>query len=117
MGARQRDWARRTRDALLEKMGAFCCRCGAKEGDQDKYGRAVKLTFDCIVATRDGNRGHHKRYDWSWRMSFYRRQFQEDNLQVLCDSCNSIKGETTMDWRREPELNWEHLGPFAFGKP
>ncbi|MCU0783722.1 MAG: HNH endonuclease [Verrucomicrobia bacterium] len=99
MALRQREWAARARRDLMQQLGRACAWCGSKK----------RLTFDCIVPTGDGLRGHHA-YEWSWRISFYRRQFQEDNLQVLCDVCNSRKGNTTLDFRTVPEMNWEHLG-------
>lgn len=110
MSARQRDWARRTRDALLDLLGRECSWCGQTEPD-------VKLSFDCIVPTRDGVAGHHRRYEWSWRMSFYRGQLRSGNLQVLCLSCNSKKG--TAVTVHESELPDLELPPMvtANGQP
>ena len=57
----------------------MCAHCGTDEN----------LEFDCIWP-----RGHrHHRGDASQRMCFYRRQFREGNLQVLCNFCNAKKGD------------------------
>ena len=78
MSARQKDWAKRTRERLLRILGGKCRHCGTTEC----------LTFDCIIA-----QGHwHHALDTSSRMSFYRAQMRAGNLQVLCSRCNSIKG-------------------------
>ena len=77
MSARQKDWARRARANLLATLSAVCANCG----------RTDDLTFDCIRPT-----GHkHHTFDTSARMSFYRRQHAEGNLQVLCKNCNGNK--------------------------
>lgn len=78
MGKVQQAWARKTRDRLMEELGGECTECGTTE----------KLEFDCIVAQGDK---HHK-MEFSWRMSFYRKQHAEGNLQILCQSCNATKG-------------------------
>lgn len=106
MGARQKDWARRTRETLLDVLGRRCKWCGAGED-------TAKLTFDVIIPETpggpDGN-GHHRKMDWSHRMSFYRRENDRGNLQVLCDSCNSKKGDSISVFT--PELNFAHMGEF-----
>jgi 5-methylcytosine-specific restriction endonuclease McrA len=104
MGARQKDWARRTREKLFDLMGRKCAQCGASQDEKP-------LEFDVIFPTEsgkpDGN-GHHRKMDWSHRMSFYRRQHDAGNLQVLCDSCNGRKAARIPD--HPPEFNWEHVG-------
>jgi len=106
MGARQKAWAERARDKLFDLLGRQCRWCGATE-------ETAKLTFDVKLPTEsgghDGN-GHHRKMDWSWRMSFYRREHDRGNLQVLCDKCNSKKSNSISDVK--PELNWQHLGEF-----
>ena len=104
MAARQRVWAAKAREKLFDILGRKCAWCEANEDE-------CKLTFDCIVPTFDGERGHHK-IEWSHRMSFYRRELDLDNLQVLCDSCNSKKGTDVIRFIpvRKPEMNWEHCG-------
>lgn len=79
MARRQKEWARRTRDGLLAALGRQCAWCGT----------TANLQFDCIIPQGD----HHHKIDWSHRMSFYRQQHTEGNLQILCERCNSIKGD------------------------
>lgn len=81
MGMKQKEWARKTRQALLAELGGECARCGTTEA----------LEFDCIIPCGDA---HHK-FDTSARMSFYRHQYAAGNLQVLCHECNGIKGKTS----------------------
>lgn len=105
MGLRQRNWARRTREKLLDDLGRACAWCGKTDTE-------AKLTFDCIIPTREGHKSdHHNRYDWSWRMSFYRAQRAIGNLQVLCDSCNSKKGDAITF--HETELSGFDLPPLV----
>lgn len=80
MGAYQKEWARRARANLLALLGPSCAYCGSVHG----------LTFDCISPKGD----RHHRMDTSARMSFYRGQERAGNLQVLCLTCNSRKGES-----------------------
>lgn len=79
MAKRQRDWARKVRDWLFVQLGRKCKTCGA----------TVQLEFDLIIPAN--NTDHHRKMEWSWRMSFYRREFHKQNLQVLCDKCNGRK--------------------------
>lgn len=77
MGKRQKIWARRARSRLVEILGGRCKCCGTDEG----------LELDCIVPM-----GHfHHRMDSSARISFYRQQHREGNLQVLCSDCHTAK--------------------------
>lgn len=84
MGARQRKWAKKTRLALRRLLGMKCARCGSRD--------FRKLEFDVI---RPVGNEHHKKMDWSWRMSFYRKMHAENNLQLLCGgslkSCHNQK--------------------------
>lgn len=77
MALRQRKWARKTRNKLRKLLGGKCKNCGKKK----------ELEFDVIVPLGD----HHHRIEWSWRMSFYRKQYDNDNLQLLCSKCNLLK--------------------------
>ena len=100
MSKQAKDWARRARLTLLEKLGPVCAWCQAKED----------LEFDLIVPT-----GHSAaRRSTDQRMCHYLQQHRDhDNVQVLCGRCNRRKGDTICDFRPDPELNWEHLGEFA----
>lgn len=78
MGARQRVWAAKARDALMAELGGCCAACGTTE----------KLTFDCIDPQGDK---HHK-VEWSARISFYRKQYREHkNIQILCEEHQNVK--------------------------
>ncbi len=102
MGAYQKEWARRKRAELMAELGNRCAWCGEIEG----------LTFDCIVPT-----GHnHHRGSTDQRMCFYRKQHAAGNVQILCHSCNSSKGDSVTN-TNEPEMNWEQLGQFAEAIP
>ncbi len=79
MGRAEKEWARRKRRELLELLGNVCAHCGTTEN----------LEFDCIRPRGD----KHHRGEASQRMCFYRRQFREGNLQVLCNMCNGRKGD------------------------
>lgn len=74
MSIRQRNWARIAREKLFDELGRKCALCGTTEN----------LTFDCIVPQGDR---HHK-IEWSARISFYRRQHRDNNIQILCSVCN-----------------------------
>lgn len=79
MGQRQREWARRTRDELRTTLGGKCQKCGSTED----------LEFDVIIPV---DQPHH-RIEWSQRMTFYKRQFERNNLGLKCSHCNSAKGD------------------------
>lgn len=85
MGLRQRQWARRKRLELRRLLGMRCAVCGSRD--------YRKLEFDVIVPI--GNNDHHRKMEWSWRMSFYFQQYKRKNLQLLCGqskgSCHDKK--------------------------
>lgn len=78
MAKRQKDWARRKRDELLAELGGLCAYCG------DDF----NLEFDCKDPVSNG----HGKYDTSHRMSFYCQQHRLGNIQLLCPTCNRVKG-------------------------
>lgn len=78
MAKRQKEWARRKRQELLDLYGEVCAECGDTSC----------LTFDCVVPMGSEHHG----LDTARRMTFYWRQHAAGNLQVLCQSCNSSKG-------------------------
>ena len=80
MSRAAKDWAMQKRRELMTLLGNVCAHCGTAEG----------LEFDCIYPKGD----RHHRGDASQRMCFYRRQFREGNLQVLCNVCNARKGDS-----------------------
>lgn len=81
MARRQREWARRIRDALRTTLGGRCSICQTLDN----------LHFDCVVPQ---GKLHHRDFDWSQRMSFYLAQHAEGNLRLLCVACNGRKGAT-----------------------
>jgi 5-methylcytosine-specific restriction endonuclease McrA len=78
MSRRAKVWAVKARAELMDVLGRRCVWCGVTEN----------LTFDCKIPQGD----EHHRMSTDQRMTFYRRQHQQRNLQVLCDKCNSQKG-------------------------
>jgi 5-methylcytosine-specific restriction endonuclease McrA len=87
MGARQKAWARNQTELLRQKLGGKCAICGTSE----------KLQFDCIVPM-----GHkHHRIEYSARLSFYRGQYANGNLQLLCERHNSLKGAAELELEDE----------------
>lgn len=82
MGLEQRQWARQQRLKLRRILQMRCWACGSRD--------YRKLEFDCLIPQGDK---HHK-IEWSWRMSFYRSQFLQHNLGLLCSKCNSKKGDS-----------------------
>lgn len=88
MAKHQKEWARQARFTLTFLMGG-ACRCGE---DKD-------LDFDCITPQGDT---HHK-MDTSARMSFYRKQHKEKNLQLLCKQCHKQKNKEDEIKRRDNE--------------
>jgi 5-methylcytosine-specific restriction endonuclease McrA len=81
MSKRAKTWARVARAHLLRLLGGQCAVCGTN----------TNLEFDCIVP-----QGHaHHTWSTDKRMTFYRRQYLNHNLQILCSECNGIKGQTT----------------------
>lgn len=90
MGARQKEWARKARKTLRATLGNKCALCGTTR----------RLEFDCIIPQGDA---HHK-FDTSARMSFYRQQFREGNLRLLCQRCNGSEGASAY-WARLHQLD------------
>ncbi len=90
MSRRQKEWAALARKTLLSSLGEKCANCGSTKD----------LTFDCIRP-----KGHrHHTLEPSARMSFYRAEASQGNLQVLCRPCNASKdrpriGRPGVAWR------------------
>ena len=62
-------------------LGDMCAACGTE----------TQLTFDCIEPC--GHDHHHR--SAPERITFYQRQMRAGNVQLLCASCNSLKGDLT----------------------
>jgi 5-methylcytosine-specific restriction endonuclease McrA len=84
------DWARKRRDALIEKLGGACARCG-QTAEESGYA----LEFD-----------HPHGRDWEprklnrWsRVVRYERDAEAGRLRLLCKQCNSADGAGRR-WRR-----------------
>lgn len=78
MGLRQKIWARKWTIELRRLLGNKCIKCKITDD----------LEFDVIVP--HGNNKHHK-LEWSQRLTFYRREYESNNLQLLCSECNGRK--------------------------
>jgi len=78
VGQRQRIWAARARDALRFALGQRCAWCDR---------RTSTLEFDVI----DSSDETHHRFEWSARISFYRKMNARGNLQLLCKRCHGRK--------------------------
>ena len=77
MARRQQIWAHKAKLELLLSLGGACRECGAED----------RLEFDCIEPIGH----HHHRAGFTWRISIYRRQHAQDNLQLLCERCHMEK--------------------------
>lgn len=88
MAKRQKEWAKKARFELMFKLGGICSVCGTDKN----------LDFDCI----EPQGPFHHRIEPSHRMSFYRRQHKEGNLQLLCrHKCH--KEKTKLDLAKQEE--------------
>ena len=83
MGKVQRAWAKKQRLELRRKLGMKCNQCGSRD--------YRKLEFDCI----EPRGGKHHRMEWSWRISFYRKEFSQGNLQLLCGGTGGCHNKKT----------------------
>lgn len=91
MGMRQREWARRWTSILKWLLGYRCAYCGIEEGCE----------FDVKIPVKP-----HSQIEWSVLISFYRREYEKGNLQLLCRSCNARKNDRlilTGEVIREPD--------------
>ncbi len=90
MSKRNKIWARKRRRYLKGLLGYHCNLCGTHErlkSDCLPDQKPIILVFDCILSQGDK---HHKG-STDQRMHFYWKQFQLNNLQLLCDKCNTKK--------------------------
>ena len=86
MSQRQVKWATKALQDLRALLGNSCARCG---GTRD-------LEFDCIKPQGDK---HHK-IGLTHRASFYRKQYRDGNLQLLCRyPCHHDKSRGEQYWQ------------------
>jgi hypothetical protein len=79
MARRHKLWAAATRKRMIIILGEHCAACGATD----------HLTFDCCEPMGDS----HHRKSAPERITFYRKQMRAGNVQLLCNECNSLKGD------------------------
>ena len=82
-------WARNARFRLMFLLGGCCAQCSTTK----------ELEFDCIVPQGDK---HHKA-GMVARTTFYRRQYKEGNLQILCRRCNNKKSVSDLAYLKQLE--------------
>lgn len=92
MAKRNKTWAKKRRRYIKGLLGYHCNLCGIheilKEDLEDpKTQKPILLVFDCIIAQGDT---HHKG-STDQRVCFYWKQFKNNNLQLLCEKCHTIK--------------------------
>jgi hypothetical protein len=87
MAKRQRVWAKKARLQLRRELGMKCNQCGSRD--------YRKLEFDLINPAAVENPAKHHKMEFSWRISFYRQQSKNGNVQLLCGgsvgSCHNKK--------------------------
>ena len=74
MARRHKRWAKKARAKLKELLGGVCKLCKTNRD----------LEFHCIEQQGD----RHHRMDPSARMCFYKKQYMNNNLELLCESCH-----------------------------
>lgn len=80
--SRQAKYYHRIRDAIFEALGRVCKKCGG----------TVDLEFD-IMQPVGGPKSHHEKLSSCSRAAFYKRQHAARNVQILCSSCDTRKGD------------------------
>jgi len=86
MARRHKLWAKTARARMKLILGNCCASCGS----------TTSLEFDCLIPCGD----RHHRMTAPARVSFYRAQMRAGNVQLLCNECNSLKGDLVLsDWR------------------
>ena len=76
MGRRQRDWAIRARQELIDDLGGRCCYCDTSLDLQINhiYGRNYSL----------------RNLDMSARISIYKEEAKQGLINVACIKCNAV---------------------------
>lgn len=82
--------AKKIREELLDKLGAWCVDCGEDE--------RAKLEFDHVR----GRSYVPNKLSYRHRMTIYRREAAEGKLQVVCGDCNKERRKTDENGRFVP---------------